>query len=163
MLKDSIVQRLKGFYMRGFNENGYKYDPRYKSEILARNKSPIYASLDWLRDHNVVSEKDILTFNVVKEYRNTLAHEILSFLESKELFDDFEKRFVMLIELLYKIEVWWIYNVEIATDPDFDGKEIDEKEIVPGQNLIIKLLLEIGLGDKTTSESYYKEFKKYMK
>jgi hypothetical protein len=47
---------------------------------------------------------------------------------------DFAERFGDMTTLLDKIERWWIVNVEIPTNPDFDGKheEIDESGIIPG-------------------------------
>lgn len=33
------------------------------------------------------------------------------------------ERFQDTVTLLRKIEVWWVVNLEIATNPDFDGKE----------------------------------------
>jgi hypothetical protein len=37
------------------------------------------------------------------------------------------ERFHELVALLKKIEVWWVVNMEIPVNPDFDGKEIDRR------------------------------------
>ncbi len=68
-----------------------------------------------------------------------------------------------MVGLLHKIEVWWIANVEIPTDPDFDGREIDEDGIVSGPIMTIKLLLEIALGDEKKSRYYNEELLKRSK
>ena len=68
-----------------------------------------------------------------------------------------------IIELLCKIEKWWILNVEIPTNPDFDGKEIDEDGIVPGPIMTLRLLPDIALGSEEESNFYYKEFIKHRK
>jgi hypothetical protein len=39
-----------------------------------------------------------------------------------------------MIALLNKIEKWWIINVDIATDPQFDGEHIDEGGSFPAQS-----------------------------
>ncbi|GAI47696.1 unnamed protein product, partial [marine sediment metagenome] len=64
---------------------------------------------------------------------------------------------------LHKIEKWWILNVEIPTNPDLDGMEIDKEGIVPGQIMTLRLLLDIALGTEKESKFYYNEFIKREK
>lgn len=159
-LKDAVVGRIRDFFWTGFDESGDKIDPKYESDVLARNKSPVYASLDWLKGMNAIDEADVETFNRVKACRNTLAHNLLSTLGSEGLPDDFDECFTQMVALLRKIEVWWITNVEIPTDPDFDGRGVDEEGIVPGPIMTIQLLCDIALGDEERSRFYYNEFRK---
>jgi len=63
-------------------------------------------------------------------------------------------------DLLYKIEKWWILNVEVPTNPDFDGKDIDEDSIVPGKIMAFRLLADIALGSEEESKIYYEELMK---
>jgi hypothetical protein len=60
--------------------------------------------------------------------------------------------------LLRKIEVWWIVNVDIATDPDLIEKEIDEEGIIPGRVLTVSLMLEVALGSDEDANRYVKAF-----
>ena len=121
-LKDSIVDRIRTFFWTGFDrETGDKIDPKYTSDVLARNKSPVYASLDWLKEQSAIDDADLVTFERVKRCRNTLAHKLLSVLSSRGLPEDYAQCFADMVALLRKIEVWWIVNVEIPTNPDFDG------------------------------------------
>ena len=73
---------------------------------------------------------------------------------------DFAKNFQEMATLLRKIEVWWIKEVEIPTNPDFDDKEISEDEIVPGRSVSLQLLCDIALGDESKSRFYFEEFRK---
>lgn len=160
-LKDSIVGRIRSFHWAGFDESGDKIDPKYDSDVLARNKSPAYASLDWLKEHGAIDDADVQTFAHVKRCRNKLAHELLSMIGSEGLPADFDQCFADMVALLRKIEVWWIVNVEIPTNPDFDGsEEIDEDGIVPGPIMSMQLLMEIALGDEERSRFHYEEFRK---
>lgn len=68
--------------------------------------------------------------------------------------------FSPMVDLLHKIEKWWIVNVEIPTDPDLVGKEIDEDAIIPGPIMTLRLLVDIALGTEEESEFFYKEFKR---
>ena len=160
VLKEAIVDRTRDFFWMDFDESGDKIDPRYKSDVLDRKKSPVYASLSWLREMNVINDSDIRVFDRVKACRNTLAHNLFSTLASEGLPPDFEQRITEMVELLRKIEVWWIVNVEIPANPDYDGIHIDEEEILPGRLAGIQLLRDIALGDEKRSRFYYEEFRK---
>jgi hypothetical protein len=159
-LKDSIVGRIRDFFGTGFDESGDRVDPKYQSDVLVRNRSPIYASLDWLKARNTIDDADVRAFDRVKALRNTLAHQLFSTLGAEGLPPDFEQCFLDIVALLRKIEVWWITNVEIPTNPDYDGSDIDEESIVPGPIINIQILHDIALGDKERSRFYYNEFRR---
>ena len=159
MLKDSIIGRLRDFFKDGFNENGWIINDRYESEVLSLNKSPLYASLEWLKNMDAINEVDVENFNEIKNCRNELAHEIANFISKGPNIDPLPL-FSKITDLLYKIEKWWILNVEIPTNPDFDGKDIDEEGIEPGQIMTLRLLTDIALGAEKESKFYYNEFMK---
>jgi hypothetical protein len=159
-LKESIVSRIRSFFWTGFEESGDKIDPKYEADVLARNKSHVYASLEWLKEMQAIDDADVALFNRVKACRNTLAHRLLFTLSSEGLPPDFDQCFGDMVALLRKIEVWWITNVEIPTNPDYDGREVDEGGIVPGPIMGMQLLMVIALGDEERSRFYYDEFRK---
>ena len=160
-LKGSIINRIRDFYWVGFDESGEQIDPKYANEVLTRNRSPVYASLDWLRESEAIDGSDIEVFERVKRCRNRLAHDLLSVVGTEGLPADFDQSLADMVALLRKVEVWWIVNVEIPVDPDFDGtEEIDEAGILPGPVMNMQLLMEIALGDEEQSRFYYEEFRK---
>lgn len=159
ILKQSIIERIRDFYTTGFDSSGMIVDPKYETEVLTRNRSPVYASLAWLKDSHAIDEADITAFDEIRKTRNTIAHEIPQML-TRGIPDDYLTRFHEMVDLLAKIEKWWIVNVEIPTDPDFDGKEIDEEGIMPGPVITIRLLLDIALGSEQESKYYVDEFLK---
>ncbi|HHT9145967.1 MAG: hypothetical protein Q7J31_16570 [Syntrophales bacterium] len=159
-LKDSIIERIRYFFWTGFDETGEKFDPKYQTDVLARKKSPVYASLDWLKAMKAVDDADIAAFDRVKACRNKLAHDLLSTLASSGLPDNYTERFNDMIALLHKIELWWIKEVEIPTNPDLDGKGIDYKGIIPGPIMNMRLLCDLALGNDEQSQFYLKEFRK---
>jgi hypothetical protein len=159
MLKDSIVGRIRDFFCFGFDEKGQIIDSKYESDVLRRNRSPVYASLHWLQEMGAINDEDVGTFESVKACRNHLAHELLSVLMNG-LPNEFEERFRQMVGLLKKIELWWISNVEIPTNPDFDGQEIDQHGIVPGRLMTLQLLCDLALGPDEQSRAYLKEFRK---
>lgn len=147
MLTESVIGRLRSFYVMGLNQEGDIVDEEYETSVLSRNKSPLYASLDWLIENQVVDKSDLDAFERIKSTRNLLAHELPSLVLSGVDLKHIE-RFHELIALLRKIEVWWVVNLEIPTNPDFDGKEIDEEGIVPGPVLMIQIMLEVIGGNE---------------
>ena len=157
-LKSSIVDRVKQFYQVGFGLGGDTLDPEYAKDVTPRNRSPLYASLDWLIEHDAITDADVTSFNETKEYRNRLAHELLQMISDNEL-SDLEIRFHGLISLLRKIEVWWVVNVEIPCNPDFDGEtEIDEDGIVPGPVWSMQLMRDVAMGKADYLESYREQW-----
>jgi hypothetical protein len=153
LLKESIVGRLRSFYMVGFDTNGDIIDEKYQNSVLSRNKSPIYASLDWLVENGVIDEGDLQSFERIKVTRNSLAHELPSLVMGGTDIKHVE-RFQELMALLRRIEVWWVVNLEIPTNSDFDGKEIDEEGIIPGPLLMIQMMLEVVSGNEALLNHY---------
>lgn len=160
-MKNSVVGRIRDFLWSGFDESSDKIDPKYQSDLLSRNRSPVHASLDWLKEMNAIDDGDLAAFDRFKACRNTLAHELLSTVSSEGLPLDFEQCLSEMVGLHRKIELWWITNGGIPTNPDFDRRDVDEEEIVPGPVMAIQLLLEIGLGDEEQSRFYYNKFRKH--
>jgi len=157
ILKNSIIGRLKDFFTTEWNKEGAKESEKYKLEVLTRNKSPLYASLSWLIENGVIDVNDLQSFEHVKKFRNELAHKITELINKGIELHHLEV-FGNLINLLNKIEVWWIKNVEIPTDEDFADKETNESHIIPGPIAMLQVLLDVALGDEQRSKFYYQEF-----
>lgn len=153
LLKESIIGRIRSFYMPDLDADGDDIDEEYKTEVLSRNKNLVYASLDWLSEHQVIDEKDFQAFERIRKTRNLLAHELPSMVMGGKDFQHVE-RMQELLALLRKIEVWWVVNMEIPVNPDFDGKEIDEEGIVPGPVLMLQMIFEVLSGNEELLKRY---------
>lgn len=72
----------------------------------------------------MIDNKDVATVEQLTP-RKQLTHQLFDVVtgqvESKH-----EAQFETLVSLLRKIEVWWVVNVEIATNPDFDEQDTVE-------------------------------------
>lgn len=156
-LKDSIVQNLRSFCCIGFSEDDSPCDD-YKEKVLSLNKSAVYASLEWFKENGAIHQGDIDKFNEIKKVRNFLSHGLFKMLGGTSLPADFVAQFQALIELQYKIDHWWVVNIEIPTNPEFSDQEINEEEINPGSTIAMRLMLDIALGDEKTSKYYYEQF-----
>lgn len=108
----------------------------------------------------VIDDADIDSFDRVKTCRNIVAHRLFATLGSEGMPPDFEQCFHEMVAILHKIDVWWITEVEIPTNPEFDGREIGEDGIRSGRVMGLQMLCDIALGDEKRSRFYFDEFRK---
>ena len=155
ILKDSVVDRIRDFYTNGADERGPIVGPDYQTKVASRNKSVLYTSLQWLRENEVINAEDLKTFEQLKSTRNQLAHQLFAVVTG-QVESTHEAQFEVLVALLRKIEVWWVVNLEIPTNPDFDGQEIDEEGIVPGAVLSLQMLIQVASGNTELLEHWRK-------
>ncbi len=155
ILKDSVVDRIRDFYSHGWNEDGPIIGPDYQREVACRNKSALYASLSWLREHEAIDDSDLTTFEQLKKIRNQLAHQLFSVVTGQSE-SDHVAQFPVLVALLRKVEVWWVVNLEIPTNPDFADQDIDEAGIVPGAVMSLQMLIEVASGSTELLEHWRK-------
>lgn len=159
ILKDAIVTRIRDFFCFGLDSTGLITSPKYQAEVLSKSKSHLYASLQWLKEAEAINENDIATFESIKKLRNEFAHEITQIINDGPA-SDWPLRFNDMISLLGKIEKWWIINIEIPTNPDFDGQDINEEEVVPGRVMTLKMMIDIALGSEEESMQYFNQLAK---
>lgn len=155
ILKHSIVDRVRDFYSDNWAETGPTFGSDYQLEVGSRNKSVLYASLDWLREHEAIDDSDLQTFEQLKQIRNHLAHQLFS-VATGQTESTHTTQLPALVTLLRKVEVWWVVNVEIPANPDFDHKEIDEAGIVPGAVLSLQMLIDVASGSTELLEHWRK-------
>ena len=153
ILKESIVDDIRGFYTTGFHERELTVEPEYQSKVLSRNKSPLYASLEWLREMDAINDEDLATFEKLKSTRNVLSHQLFAVVTG-QVKSEHETQFDVLVALLRKIGVWWVVNVELAINTDFDDQEIDEDGIVPGALLSLQMLIQVASGNTELLETW---------
>ncbi|TAL43016.1 MAG: hypothetical protein EPN89_16620 [Methylovulum sp.] len=104
-LKESIVSKIRFYYCLDDSGNS-KPCESHKKEVLSRNKSAVYASLDWFKERQAINGDDLAKFEQIKLCRNDLSHELFSLIGSRGLPKHFETRFHELVELLHKIDIW---------------------------------------------------------
>lgn len=157
MLKSSIIEKIEGFFINGFDENGMIVSPEYKEKVLSLNRSQLYASLKWLQDMDAIDDEDLKKFEHIKRCRNTLAHEMLTFTSSGVEFDVAEA-FEEMSSLLRKIEIWWFENFEMAIDPEAYPEDLDLDQVIPGPVWSLQMLIDVALGPEDEARKYYDHF-----
>lgn len=157
MLKSSIIEKIESFYTNGFDENGMIVSPEYKEKVLSLNRSPLYASLQWLQNMGAIDKEDLQNFEHVKSCRNTLTHEMLAFASSGVDFDVAEA-FEEMVGLLRKVEIWWFENLDMAIDPDAYPEDLDLEQVIPGPVWSLQMLIDVALGPEEEARKYYDHF-----
>lgn len=147
ILKDSIVKRIDDFFMVGAKcrnwDNKREYDEEMQPYRKKHQDKKLYASFEWLLENFAITDEDWQNYESLRKLRNRLAHEMMTCIveniddSTNEIFENFKT----MISLIKKIEIWWIKNVEIPCNPEFDGLEVVENEIVPGPVLGIQMLM----------------------
>lgn len=164
ILKDSIISKIKDFFIEGIDEKGFIYSQKYNKEVLSldNKKRPLQASFLWLKKYDVINEDDLNNWEKIVLFRNELAHDMLKFLTQipeSDLLDLFQ----IMLNLITKIEKWWIINYELEINEDYIDQEINEEDIIPGINVTLHLLFNIALGEKDEAKKYFEEFVKQKK
>ena len=135
MLLDTIKRHPLSFFADRWTAKGPEPSPKYISEVLALDPKgkgdTLRGSIAWLRKIEVIAEEDEKAIRTVTDARNGLAHEMSAMVSGSKP-PDFVEHFSALLALTDKIEKWWIVNVEMATNPDYDGGAIAAADIVSG-------------------------------
>lgn len=155
VLRESVVGRIRDFYSNGWGQSGPIIGPDYQLKVVSKNKSLLYASIQWLRESDAINDDDLDTFEQLKKTRNLLAHQLFPIVTG-ETESGHVDQLPALFELLRKIEVWWILNVEIDTDPDLINENIKEANIIPGALISLQILIEVASGNKELLEHWRK-------
>lgn len=153
----SVIGRLRDFYSFGFNADGPIIDEKYETQVLSLDKSDFRASLLWLKENSAIDDSDIAKIDQIRQHRNDLAHELPKYLLTANTDIDVNL-LVAMYDILTRIDRWWIQEVELPTNPDYDGIEIADDDIISGSMLFIQMMIRIATG--ADSAIYWEEFQK---
>lgn len=163
-LRASIVDQVRGFYWTGFDEHGDNFSDSYTTRVLSRHKSPLRASLLWFLEMQAVTQDDLDLVDRLREHRNKIAHDLPAFVASADCDVDLDL-LKQLIELVAKVDRWWIREIELSCDPDFDDRDLsqmDDAEIASGRMIFLSMLFDIATGDESISMDRYEAFMKVL-
>lgn len=132
------------------SDGGWQQSEQYRRKILARDpkgkSDALRGSLAWLCEMEAIDEADVAAVRQFTDARNVIAHQLRDIIGGDAM-PDFAGLFPQLVELVAKIDRWWVINVDIATDPELDGQEIHEDGVTPGSILILQTLGRVALGE----------------
>jgi hypothetical protein len=128
MLKEAIIDQPRGFYSHEWKDGDMVPSPRYATEVLSLDRNVLMASAVWFKERDAISDSDIQTIRDLRSHRNEIAHELPKFIASTD--SNVQLNFLnAILYLTQKIDKWWIQNIEIPTNPDFDGRQLSEQDL----------------------------------
>ncbi|MFO1461058.1 MAG: hypothetical protein U1G08_16845 [Verrucomicrobiota bacterium] len=158
MLKDSMIDRLRDFFSDDIMaESGSVTSPDYRVKVLSLHKKEMVACSLWFRNMGALAEDDLKTLGEIAQHRNFVAHQLPNVLgESGK--DVSLERLAQILELTSKVDRWWIREVEVPTNPDFDvnpPSPEDLEQSFSSRMMIMALLIEVAGGDDSRLADLY--------
>ena len=151
LLQSAVLDRLSSFFATeveltdSWRLKG-KPNSRYSAEVLSFDpKYPLNASCLWLVRNGVISEAERLQIDAIRQHRNEVAHELPVFVVEADKAIDLG-RLEQIRALLLKIERWWILEVDVPTNPDFDGQNIVPDDVIPGPVMFLDFIIQTAAG-----------------
>jgi hypothetical protein len=145
LLRGTVIDRIQSFFTHGFADEDSEaiIDEQYK-EIERLHNSVFLASCLWLQQNSVISSEDAADIVNIRRHRNQIAHELPEFLGDADR--EINLEYLQNIRrLLRKIETWWIRNVDLHINSDFDDIEVTDEDIHPGSVLVLNEIIRIAL------------------
>jgi len=146
LLKTTIIDNILNFFSTDYINGKPVKSRQYQDEIIRVDKDLLRASCLWLVKVDVISQDEMEEIQAIRRHRNEIAHELPKLLLDSELNLKLDY-FIRIRELLGKIELWWVRNFEIPTNPDFDGIEVDDSEIYPSRVIMLDYIISVVLAD----------------
>ena len=141
LLSAEVVDKVKAFFVMGFDQHGYTYSPDYATKVLSLDRNIYNASCKWLVTVEAVTTEQATELQAIRVHRNLIAHELPKLLidPSIHLNPWLLERCRFYIGLLGRF--WG--GIEADTNPDFAGAAIDYKAIKSGTSLLMDYIWEI--------------------
>jgi hypothetical protein len=87
--------------------------------------------LRWWQQAGALTEQDFQDFLQLREHRNEIAHTLPNVLLKPDVQVDLLK-LVAIYHLLVKVDRWWLTDIEIPCNEDFDAQQIDPSDVQSG-------------------------------
>ena len=160
MLLDALRDRPRDFFATDWTPDGVSLPSSdYETEVLALDPkgkaNALRGAVAWLLDLEAIDDADVSSLREFTDARNTIAHELHKVVGGHATLE-LAGLFPRLVALLTKVERWWVINVELATNPDFDGVEIDEEGVVPGSVVVMQMLCRVALGAEEEAWTFHR-------
>lgn len=160
MCREFVVSKPKTFFCNSLDESDID-QAEYNKNILSLHKSPLKASLLWFKSLGAIDDNDLKNFNEAREHRNSIAHNLPSYISDPNFAVDL-KIFEALLETTHKVGVYWVVNYEMGLDPEIDIDNVPTEDIKIGTILMINMTMQIAFGKEPEASHIYNELKKKL-
>ncbi|MEU8297647.1 hypothetical protein AB0C04_10205 [Micromonospora sp. NPDC048909] len=143
MIKDVVLTSIRQFYLKGFDETGFRYDEeRYAEQVLKRDpkRRPFPASLLWLVDSGAISLAQADRLDQIYAHRHELTHELLKYVVDPD-FEPDVNLFVDAIEILTAIQRFWTQvEIDVGSFEHLGNVTVDDA--VPASLVVLQLCID---------------------
>jgi hypothetical protein len=140
----NIVKAVKDFFIVGFDEEEYLYDDGYERDVLSKvgKGSTIFdASAAWLVEMEALTQDDVSLLKDIRAHRNDIAHEMAKYLVDPE--EDVSVDLLLRARgIIKRLGQFW-GQIDVDTNPQFDGQEVAPEDIHSGQSLLFDYVLSL--------------------
>ncbi|MBY8872012.1 hypothetical protein K7640_09180 [Micromonospora sp. PLK6-60] len=143
LIKETVIDDVRGFYLIGFDESGYTYDEqRYEAQVLRRDpkRRKMRASLLWLVESGAITLQQADRLDEIYAHRHDLTHELGKYIVDPEFEPDMQL-FSDAVQILQDIRRYWT-RVEMDLGTYEAYGEVDVDDITPGPILLLQLCID---------------------
>ena len=158
-LKNSIIDQIKSFFTFEKSAQQEGIDTKYAADVMSLDKSPLRASALWLERQCVIDAHDMAKLDAIRKHRNDIAHSLPRFVSTVESHVDLSL-LQAILELVAKVDRWWLMEFEIPSNSDFDGKNIDSSNCQSGNMIFLGMLIRIATGKPEGAGEYLQQWEK---
>lgn len=147
LMKYSLIDGVKDFFKidkESYNEHENEIE-QIRKRLPKKDRTHlllVYAC--WFKECKALTENDYNTIVKVWRYRNEVAHELIKFLADSDYEVDVKYLF-QIRDILEKVDVWWMKEVEALISPDIDLDKIQDASIRSGGMIILDHIISIAL------------------
>lgn len=143
LIKETVIDDVRGFYLIGFDESGYTYDEQcYEAQVLSRDPKgrKMRASLLWLVESGAITLQQADRLDQIYVHRHDLTHELGKYIVDPEFEPDMQL-FSDAVQILRDIQRYWT-RVEMDLGTYEAYGEVDLDDITPGPILLLQICID---------------------
>jgi hypothetical protein len=116
LVKQIVMEDVRGFYLSGFDEKGMLYDEEgYAQQVTSLDKSKFRASAKWLVNSGAITDEQVEVLERLRSHRNDIAHELVKYIIDPDEEPDADL-FIQVMEVVRAITRFWTQvEIDIGT------------------------------------------------
>lgn len=142
LVQTAIIDEVKGFFIQGFDQDGLIHSKDCETKVLPLGKNAFEASVNWLIQMEALAQDQADSLEAIRSHPHELAHELARFIVDPDA-DISVERLTEPQGIMRSLDRFW-GGINIDTNPDFDGANVDRDNIVSGSGALLTYLLQIA-------------------
>jgi hypothetical protein len=116
LVKQIVMEDVRGFYLCGFDETGMVYDEEgYAQQVTSLDKSKFRAAAKWLVNSGAIANEQVEVLERLRSHRNDIAHELVKYIIDPNEEPDADL-FIQVMEVVRAITRFWTQvEIDIGT------------------------------------------------